>query len=204
VRARGGRGDAMGRGRVMQTGNASSAFSQLAPSGKWFTNGKRSKLPPRPGFGGESSSRSGGGGGGGGSGGTSTPGSGTRVKSEDITVISGEKTSSGRTFVNQAEEEQGFKEPEYPDDNNTPRINIEKINELNSSDDEPVITGVRYRGKVNSSDSNKGGIQPVRVIRREHRQRNTEINDESIIKLEPDDDDNDAVVVDKAKSAPAQ
>ena len=95
-------------------------------------------------------------------------------------------------------------EPQYPDDDDTPRIDIEHINQISDDDDDVVITGVRNvskgKGKANS---NKGGLKPIRLDRREHKDRTTLVNIEPAIKAAPEDDeiDSDVVMIDETHSS---
>lgn len=139
----------------------------------------------------------GGGSGGGGGGGGGTSGSGTRVKTEGFTTIN----SDGSGVGGRSKPEDFFPEPEYPDDDDTPRVDIEQINLLSSDEDEPIVTGSRNRGMVNVN-GNKGGQKPIRLQRYEHKNRVAQLNTDPTVKLEPEKvkEDPDAVLVDEARS----
>jgi DNA-directed RNA polymerase III subunit RPC4 len=142
--------------------------------------------------------RAGGGGTGGGSGGAGrASASGSRVKSEGITTLNGGNKDAG----GESQPEKFIPEPEYPDGDDTPRVDIEQINLLSSDEDEPIVTGSRSRGRV-AVDSNKGGQKPIRLQRYEHKNRVAQLNTDPTINLDAENikDDPDVVVVDEARS----
>ena len=95
-------------------------------------------------------------------------------------------------------------EPQYPDeDDDAPRVDIENINLAsdgddgdNDDDDDVILTGVRRfdksRGKI---VSNKGGLKPIRLDRKEHKDRVTIVNTESTAKSAPKDDNDPDVMI---------
>ncbi|KAF4617085.1 hypothetical protein G7Y89_g15063 [Cudoniella acicularis] len=102
--------------------------------------------------------------------------SGSRVKGEG----GARSGPSGSGDYNSAYKGQGknfFYEPSYPgfDGDDTPRIDIERINLVSDSDDEPVITSIRPVNKGKSKAS-KGGLKPIRLTREEHKERVTIVN----------------------------
>jgi DNA-directed RNA polymerase III subunit RPC4 len=100
-------------------------------------------------------------------------------------------------------------EPQYPDeDDDAPRVDIENINlasdgDDDDDDDDVVLTGVgRFNKGRGKTLSNKGGLKPIRLDRKEHKDRVTIVNTESTVKSAPkDDNDSDAMIVDEGGSS---
>ena len=94
-------------------------------------------------------------------------------------------------------------EPQYPDDDDdTPRVDIEHINVQSDSEEDVVVTGVKSLNKGKWKTSNKGGLKPIRLDRREHKERGTIVNTEQAIKADPEDeDDADLMVIDEGRSS---
>jgi DNA-directed RNA polymerase III subunit RPC4 len=95
-------------------------------------------------------------------------------------------------------------EPQYPDeDDDAPRVDIEHINEQSDSEEDVIITGIRSLNKSKGKMSNKGGLKPVRLDRKEHKERVTMVNTEPNIKPAPEDDrnDTDMMIIDDGGSS---
>ncbi|RDW94880.1 hypothetical protein BP5796_00643 [Coleophoma crateriformis] len=188
MRGRGrGRGDAMGRGTLLGRGGGGTASGPFAmapdeikSSGGDFT-----------GF-----SVSSGGGGGGGGGGGSGGRSGGFSTSKGIKTEGGGTWGSGGGSGGRGRNpgDADFYEPNYPDEDDGPRIDIERIN-LVSDDDEPVVTSVTKVNKGKAAPG-RGGLRPVRLDRVEHKERVAIVNTDSAVKLPDDDDDTDVVTAD--------
>jgi DNA-directed RNA polymerase III subunit RPC4 len=72
------------------------------------------------------------------------------------------------------------------------------------SEDDVIITGVRSLNKGKGKQSNKGGLKPIRLDRKEHKHRGTIVNTEPVIKADPDEkDDADVMVIDEGRSSKA-
>lgn len=96
-------------------------------------------------------------------------------------------------------------EPQYPDEGDDgPRVDIEYINVQSDSEEDVIITGVRSLNKGKGKTSNKGGLKPIRLDRKEHKERGTVVNTEPTIKADPEeDDDADVMVIDEGRSSKA-
>lgn len=96
-------------------------------------------------------------------------------------------------------------EPQYPDqDDDAPRVDIEHINVQSDSEEDVVMTGVKSLNKGKGKVSNKGGLKPIRLDRREHKERGTIVNTEPAIKSEVEEEEGaDVMVIDEDRSSKA-
>ena len=130
----------------------------------------------------------------GGEGGSSAPG-----KSRPEELINGSSEVSSK----QASEK--FRpEPQYPDDDGSaPRVDIELINQSSDSDDDVIFAGIRSVNKGKGKATGKGGLKPIRLDRKEHKERSMIVNTEPSIKLELEEADADGMIIDEGRSSKA-
>ena len=91
-------------------------------------------------------------------------------------------------------------EPQYPDeDDDAPRVDIEHINLASDDDEDVVITGFGKANKGKGATLNN--LRPVRLDRKEHKERATVVNTETTVK--PEEHDSDVMIVDEGRSSKA-
>jgi len=190
-----GRGDAMGRGRMTTSGGADGVFGIAPMSGQYsshflINDFLISILEKKPGFPEPSRAYRE-------SGGAGVKRSTSGIKKEGAILGGG---GSGMDSA----ENQDPNQPIYPDeDEDTQRVDIEKINLVSEDDEEdPFVAGSRNnkgKGKAKSSR----GLKPVRIDRHEHKDRVSQVNTTTTLKVEPGEEgtDSDTVMIDEGRSA---
>ena len=161
----------------------------------FFVGGGGAGVKREPG----ASSFRGGGGGGGGGGGAS--GSTFKTETGAGTLTGGASNGSYDTVAGRY-----MPEPQYPDeDDDAPRVDIENINLASDDDDDEdvVMTGIAKLSKSKGNEfSKRGDLKPIRLDRKDHKDRVTIVNTESTIKSTPKEDtDPDSMTVDENRSS---